>query len=66
MKINWKQKLSSRKFWALLTALAVSLLTALGAGANTVEKTTGVIGSVSACLIYMLSESIVDAAQKKD
>ena len=66
MKVNWKQKLSSRKFWALAAALAVSLLGLLGADADTVDKAVSLIGAVSACLMYMLSEGLVDAAQKKE
>ncbi|MEK4349678.1 hypothetical protein MKX41_02445 [Paenibacillus sp. FSL R5-0475] len=58
------RKLSSRKFWALLAALATSVLTASGAGDNTVLHVTGVIGAVGACVAYMLAEGISDAANK--
>lgn len=65
MKINWRQKLSSRKFWALVAALAVSLLTAFGAGAEITERITGVIGAIGSCVIYMLAEAIVDSNRKE-
>lgn len=55
------RKLSSRKFWALLAALATSVLTASGAGDNTVLHVTGVIGAVGACVAYMLAEGIADS-----
>ncbi|WP_419884819.1 hypothetical protein [Paenibacillus sp. B-A-8] len=58
------RKLSSRKLWALLAALATSVLTASGAGDNTVLHVTGVIGAVGACVAYMLAEGISDAANK--
>ncbi|OZQ75720.1 hypothetical protein [Paenibacillus sp. VTT E-133291] len=58
------RKLSSRKFWALLAALATSVLTASGAGDNTVLHVTGVIGAVGACVAYMLAEGISDAANR--
>ncbi|MCT2195207.1 hypothetical protein M3G15_08640 [Paenibacillus sp. p3-SID1389] len=61
MKIDWKRKLSSRKFWALLAALATSILTAAGAGESVTLQVTGVIGAVGACVAYMLSESYADA-----
>ncbi|MNI65701.1 hypothetical protein D3C73_1212180 [compost metagenome] len=61
-KIDWASKLSSRKFWALLAALATSALTAAGAGDNTVLHVTGVIGAVGACVAYMLAEGLSDAA----
>lgn len=62
MKIDWKRKLSSRKFWALLAALATSILAAAGADDNVVLQVTGVIGAVGACVAYMLAEGLSDAA----
>ncbi|WP_313636738.1 hypothetical protein [Paenibacillus sp.] len=63
-KNDMMRKLSSRKFWALLAALATSVLTASGAGDNTVLHVTGVIGAVGACVAYMLAEGIADGARK--
>ena len=63
-KINWKQKLSSRKFWALLAALAVSGMVAFKVDAGTVESVTGVITAVGACVSYMLAEAHADAGRK--
>jgi hypothetical protein len=64
MKVDWARKLSSRKFWALLGALAVSLLASLGAGAETIQRVTGTITAVGACVIYMLAEAHTDAGKK--
>lgn len=63
MKIDWNtiaRKLSSRKFWALLAALAVSVCTALGVIPATTENITAIIGALGACAVYMLSEAYVD------
>ncbi|MDR9852879.1 hypothetical protein RJP21_04595 [Paenibacillus sp. VCA1] len=60
-----KKKLSSRKFWALLAALATSILTAAGAGENVTLQVTGVIGAFGACIAYMLAEGAADAAGSK-
>ncbi|MGY5346543.1 hypothetical protein ACXFAU_29350 (plasmid) [Paenibacillus glucanolyticus] len=60
-KIDWKRKLSSRKFWALLAALATSVLAASGAGESVTLQVTGVIGAVGACVAYMLAEGIADS-----
>ena len=69
-KIDWKRKLSSRKFWALLAALATSVLAAGGAGENVTLQVTGVIGAVGACVAYILAEGAADSAdvgkKKKD
>jgi hypothetical protein len=58
------RKLSSRKFWALLAALATSVLTAAGAGESVALQVTGVIGAVGACAAYMLAEGLADGANK--
>ena len=63
MKIDWKSKLSSRKFWALVAAMVVSCLTAFGAGENVIVQVTGVIGAVGACVGYMLAEGMTDKAR---
>ncbi len=57
---DWKRKLSSRKFWALLAALITSLLTAFGANNDTVIQVTGVIGAFGAVVAYILAEAYVD------
>ncbi|MCG7407676.1 phage holin family protein [Paenibacillus sp. ACRRX] len=59
--INWKQKLASRKFWALLAALGTSVLAAFGAGESTVVQVTGVIGAVGSVVAYVLAEAYVDS-----
>ncbi|ADO57408.1 hypothetical protein [Paenibacillus polymyxa] len=57
---DWKRKLSSRKFWALLAALITSLLTAFGANNDTVIQVIGVIGTLGAVIAYILAEAYVD------
>jgi hypothetical protein len=59
-KINWMQKLSSRKFWALCAALAVSCVGAFGADAAVTETVAGIITAVGACVVYILAEGSVD------
>ena len=61
MKIDWKRKFSSRKFWSLLAALVVSCLTAFGAE-HLAAQITGVITAVGACVVYMLAEGMADSA----
>ncbi len=64
-KINWKQKLSSRKFWACITAVVVSLIAFTNASPETVERITGLIGAIAGLCIYMLSEGIADSSDTK-
>ncbi|OBZ08939.1 hypothetical protein A8L34_22585 [Bacillus sp. FJAT-27264] len=60
MKINWRSKLSSRKFWALIAAVATSVLGAFGATDAVSLKITGIITAVGACAVYMLAEAYAD------
>ena len=62
MKIDWKRKLSSRKFWAAVSGVVIALMVAFGADANSQEKVTGVIAATGTLAIYMLAEGGTDKA----
>lgn len=67
MKINWRQKLSSRKFWAALAGWITSLLTAFNVTDNVVAQVSIIIAGIGALAVYMLAEGITDLARvKKD
>ena len=61
-KINWKQKLTSRKFWVAVVGFITPLLTAVGYGDNTVVKVTGIIMAGASLIAYIIGEGLVDAA----
>ena len=61
-KINWKQKLTSRKFWAAVVGFVTPLLTAIGYSDNTVVKATGIIMAGASLISYIIGEGLVDAA----
>lgn len=60
MKIDWRQKLSSRKFWAMLGGQATAILTAFNASENIILQITAIIGSIGVFAVYMLAEAYVD------
>ena len=60
-KINWKQKLSSRKFWAAIVGFVTTVLTALNVNNLTVEQVAAIITACGTLMVYILGESIVDA-----
>lgn len=62
MKIDWKKKLSSRKFWAMLAALVLSILTAFGVPSLTAEQVVVIITGIGAIAVYMLAEGAIDKA----
>ena len=59
--INWKQKLSSRKFWAALVGFITSILYAFKIAETDITQIAGIISSASVLIIYILGESYVDA-----
>jgi hypothetical protein len=65
MKIDWRRKLSSRKFWALIAALVVSLLTTAHVPIGEIEHVAATIAAVGSCVAYMLAEGMADGGGKK-
>jgi hypothetical protein len=63
--INWMQKLSSRKFWALLAGLAVAVMVLMGAPAESQTQVVSVIMALGSIAVYMWGEATVDAARLK-
>lgn len=63
MKINWKQKLASRKFWAAIITFITSVLVAFGVPDLTIEQIVAVITAASAMIAYIIGEGLVDAAK---
>ena len=66
--IDWKRKLSSRKFWAAVSGVVIAVMMAMGDNAEAQERVAGVISSVGVLAVYILSEGAVDkaAADKND
>ena len=65
MKINWKQKLTSRKFWAAVITFITAILVAFGVPDITAEQVVAVITAGSAMIAYIIGEGFVDAARIK-
>ena len=63
MKINWKQKLTSRKFWAAITGFVTALLLAFNVDSLTIEQVVAVISACSVLIAYIIGEGLVDSAK---
>lgn len=61
-------KLSSRKFWAMLAAVAVSVMAFFNCPEEQSVKVTSLITSFGAVVVYIVGEAEVDRAraQKED
>lgn len=57
---NWKSKLTSRKFWAAILGVVLSVMTMYGSSEDDKTKVTGLITATSTLVIYILAESSVD------
>ena len=55
------RKLGSRKFWACITAVVVSLTAFTKATPETAERIVALIAAVGGLCIYMISEGMADA-----
>ena len=62
MKIDWKSKLSSRKFWVAICGFIGGILMALKMDETTVTQVTGIIMAGASVLAYILGEAWTDAA----
>lgn len=64
-KINWKQKLTSRKFWAAIITVVTTTLVAFKVSNLTIEQVVAVIAAASVLIAYIVGEGLVDAARLK-
>lgn len=59
--IDWKRKLSSRKFWTAVTGFVVAILFAFNVADVTVEKVTSIISATAILIAYILAEGFADS-----
>ena len=65
-KINWKQKLTSRKFWAALIGFVSAVLVCVGMNDNDIAQITSIIMAGATLIAYILGEGLVDAERLKN
>lgn len=62
MNIDWKRKLASRKFWACITAVIISMVAFTSASPETTERIVALVAAIGGLCIYMLSEGLADSS----
>ena len=65
MKIDWKRKLSSRKFWAAVIGFVSAILVACNYDKLTIEQVAAVISAAGVLVAYIISEGAVDVTYAK-
>lgn len=63
-KINWKRKLTSRKFWAAVVGFITAILVAFKIDNLTVEQVTAVVSALGVLVAYILGEGLADSGGK--
>ena len=66
MKIDWKRKLTSRKFWLAVVGFVTPIMIACGATDIAVDQTVAVIMGGATLIAYIVGEGIADAASNKN
>ena len=61
MKIDWKQKLSSRKFWVALVNFVTNILIVFNVQESEITKITALILACGGLVAYIFAEGYVDA-----
>lgn len=62
MGIDWKRKLTSRKFWAAIALFVSGCIVAFGGDAEKAEVVSGLIMQGAAVVAYIIGEGLADAA----
>jgi len=65
-KIDWKRKLTSRKFWVSVTGLAISIMALTGTDADTQTQITALIMAGASVVAYVIGEGLVDKEHKEE
>ena len=61
MKINWKQKLSSRKLWAAASTIVSGICMLFGFAETNVEVISGTVLIIGGAIGYIVAEGVIDA-----
>jgi hypothetical protein len=64
--MNWKRKLSSRKMWAAVIGVVLSVMTMYGSSEDDKAKVTGLITSCGVLIAYIVGEGLIDKENKDE
>lgn len=64
--IDWKRKLTSRKFWMAVVGFVSAILLGFGAAESTAAEVTSIIMAGATLIAYIFGEGMVDVAHSDD
>ena len=65
-KIDWKRKLTSRKFWLAVIGFVTAVMVALNIDKMTAEQVAAIISAMGTLIAYIIGEGMTDAAHIKE
>ena len=63
--IDWKRKLTSRKFWVAVIGFVTAILTIFKIDSMTMEQVVSIISASSVLVAYIIGEGLVDSSTKQ-
>lgn len=60
-KVNWKKKLTSRKWWMGLAGAVSGLIIAFAGAPETAQKVAGIILAAASVVGYIIGEGLADS-----
>lgn len=63
--INWKRKLTSRKFWAAVVGFTTPMIIAFGGNQETATQVSAIIMAGGTLIAYIVGEGLADASNKE-
>lgn len=63
--MDWKRKLTSRKFWAAVVSFVTMLLLYLGKDTGTTEQVAALIMAGASLIAYVIGEGLADSGGNK-
>lgn len=63
--IDWKRKLTSRKFWLAVAGMVSGFVLAFNGSAETAETVSGCVMSAASVIAYIVGEGLTDVANAK-
>lgn len=64
--IDWKRKLTSRKWWISVAAFVAMMIVALGGGEETAQTVTALIMAGASAIAYTIGEGLADMGHAQD
>lgn len=64
--MDWKRKLTSRKFWLAIISFVTALLIFFNVDKGTAEQITAIIMAGASVIAYIIGEGLADGAHAND